>query len=99
MVDTVALEYSVNKKSLVLAYFLWFFLGIFGAHRFYFRRIWSGVAILVLTLASIALLFVLIGAVLIFVPVIWVLIDALLIPGWARDYNNRVLADIKNSVG
>lgn len=98
MVDTIALEYSVNKKSLILAYFLWFFLGIFGAHRFYFGKVWSGIAILVLTLASFVLMFVLIGAVLILVPVIWVLVDALLIPGWARKYNNGVLAAIKDAV-
>lgn len=97
MVDTVSLEYENNKKSIVLAYFLWFFLGMFGAHRFYFGKTGSGLALLLLTVGSLVLTVVLIGAVLIIVPLVWVLVDALLIPGWARDYNNLVLAAIKNS--
>lgn len=29
--------YEASRKSLLLAYLLWFFLGLFGAHRFYTR--------------------------------------------------------------
>ena len=29
--------YEAGRKSLPLAYILWFFLGLFGAHRFYAR--------------------------------------------------------------
>ena len=29
--------YEAGRKSLLLAYLLWFFLGLFGAHRFYTR--------------------------------------------------------------
>jgi len=97
MVDTLSLEYENNKKSIVLAYFLWFFLGMFGAHRFYFGKNISGLVLLILTVGSLALTVVLIGAVLIIIPLVWVLVDAFLIPGWTRAYNNLVLAAIKSS--
>ena len=29
---------SNDRKSTLLAYALWFFLGLFGAHRFYLRK-------------------------------------------------------------
>jgi TM2 domain-containing membrane protein YozV len=32
-----------KRRSLILAYLLWFFLGIFGIHRFYLGRPISGV--------------------------------------------------------
>lgn len=35
--------YDANKKSKLVAYLLWFFLGAFGAHRFYARRALSAV--------------------------------------------------------
>ena len=97
MVDTLSLEYENNKKSIILAYFLWFFLGMLGAHRFYFGKNISGLVLLILTVGSVALTVVLIGAVLIIIPLVWVLVDAFLIPGWTRAYNNLVLAAIKSS--
>lgn len=56
--------------SALLAYLLWFVLGIFSAHRFYFGKI--GTAIL-----QILSYFIVIG-------VIWWIIDAFLIPGWVK---------------
>lgn len=47
--------YDANKKSKLVAYLLWFFLGAFGAHRFYLRRaksallqlaMWIGAAVM-----------------------------------------------------
>lgn len=32
-----------KRRSLIIAYLLWFFLGIFGIHRFYLGRPISGV--------------------------------------------------------
>ena len=29
-------------SRLIIAYLLWFFLGVFGAHRFYLGRFWTG---------------------------------------------------------
>lgn len=38
--------YDANKKSKLVSYLLWLFLGGFGAHRFYNRRIKSAIAML-----------------------------------------------------
>ena len=44
--------YQAGRKSLPLAYFLWFFLGLFGAHRFYARAGRTGWWLLALHLAG-----------------------------------------------
>lgn len=86
-----ALRYDANKKSLLVAYLLWWFLGMFGAHRLYMGRIGSGVALLLISVFSFLLMVVLIGFVTIFISFIWWLIDAFLIPGMVRDWNNRLV--------
>jgi len=62
-----------DGKNVVVAYLLWFFLGVFSAHRFYLGR--PGTAIL-----QILSYFVLIGF-------IWWVIDFFLVPGMVRDGN------------
>ncbi len=48
---------SVTPRRILVAYLLWFFLGIFGAHRFYLRHTrWGVVYLLTLGLAGIGLL-------------------------------------------
>lgn len=81
--DTRALMlFEANKKTALVA--LWFFLGLFGGHNFYLKRIGVAVAQLILTLTVV-------GAV---ITVIWVLIDAFLIPGWVRNQNNLLAAQL-----
>ncbi|WP_206667465.1 TM2 domain-containing protein [Muricoccus nepalensis] len=93
--DAAALmQYDANKRSALVAYLLWFFLGTFGAHRFYAGRIASGVVQLLVTLVSMLLTFVLIGYAGLFLVGLWVLVDALLIPGMIRSYNNRLIASL-----
>ena len=88
MSDTARLmQYDANKKSAVVAYLLWFFLGTFGAHRFYLNLYGTGAAILIITLASFLLMFVGIGVFTIWISVIWVFVDLFLIPGITRNYN------------
>lgn len=70
--------FEANKKTAIVAYLLWFFLGVFGGHNFYLKRTGAAVAQLILTITVI-------GSV---ITVIWVLIDAFLIPGWVRNQNN-----------
>jgi len=91
---TRMMRYDANKKSPLVAYLLWFFLGMLGGHRFYLGRIGSAVAILLLTIASWILTFVAIGLVLLLIPGIWVLVDAFLIPGMVRDFNNRLITEL-----
>lgn len=47
--------YDANKKSKLVAYLMWFFLGAFGAHRFYTRRTLSAVAQLLLWVGAMVL--------------------------------------------
>jgi TM2 domain-containing membrane protein YozV len=70
--------FEANRRSNLVAYLLWLFLGLFGAHNFYLRR--TGVAVTQLILSSI-----IVGMV---ITIPWVLVDAFLIPGWVRGQNN-----------
>ena len=75
------LLYDANRKSAVIAYILWFFLGLFGAHNFYLGRKGVGIAQVLLTISVVGLL----------ITFVWVLVDAFLIPGWVRRENNLLL--------
>src|SRR4029450_3639742 len=78
----VLFVYEANKKTALVAYLLWFFLGLFGAHNFYLGR--TGVAVTQLILSLI-----LVGMI---ITIFWVLVDAFLIPGWIRRQNNLLAA-------
>jgi len=83
--DTRALMlFEANKKTALIAYVLWFFLGLFGGHNFYLRRTGVAVAQLILSLTLIGML----------VTMVWVLVDAFLIPGWVRNENNLLAAQL-----
>jgi TM2 domain-containing membrane protein YozV len=80
----VLMLFEANKKTALVAYILWFFLGLFGAHNFYLGRTGVAVAQLILSL-------IVIGLVITFV---WVIVDAFLIPGWVRRQNNLLAAQL-----
>lgn len=86
--------YDAEKKSVLVAYLLWFFLGGLGAHRFYLGRMGSAVGMLVLFLASIVLSIVVVGALGFVVLGLWWLVDAALIPGMASRHNLRLAATL-----
>ena len=67
------MEFEARKKSTGLAYVLWFFLGVFGGHRFYAGQILLPILQFVSVLCIVGL--------------IWVLIDLFLIPSIIRNYN------------
>lgn len=60
---------GVSKKSRLVAFLLAFFLGGFGLHRFYVRKIGSGLAQLLFTITIIGAL----------ITGIWVIIDMIFI--------------------
>lgn len=76
---------SNDAKSPVAAYFLCFFLGIFGAHRIYLGRTGSGIAMLALSLVGILLSFLILPLVLLLVTGVWAFIDLFLIGGIIRE--------------
>jgi TM2 domain-containing membrane protein YozV len=84
------MHFDANKKSMGVAYLLWFFFGGFGGHRFYAGRTQSAVlqlgsmiGIYVLALA-VSPVFYMLGLVF----GIWMLADAFLIPGMIRAHNS-----------
>ncbi|RXZ84919.1 TM2 domain-containing protein [Paenibacillaceae bacterium] len=84
--ELLLLEQEVKNhgKNMVVAYILWYFLGLFGAHNFYMQRNGVAVAQLVLTITIIGL----------FVNVIWLIVDAFLLHQWVKDHNQHLEARI-----
>ncbi len=77
--------FEANRKSVAATYLLWFFLGIFGAHRFYAGSKKTGIAQLILLVIPI------VGWALL---ALWLLADLFLIPGLVRDYNMQLIEEI-----
>ena len=92
-----AMLYDANKKSVGVAYLLWFFLGGVGGHRFYAGKTGSAIAILALTIIGALLASVGIGIFLLAIVGIWVLVDAFLIPGWIRNTNTLLATMLTNN--
>jgi TM2 domain-containing membrane protein YozV len=86
----VMMLFEANKKSMAVAFALWFLLGLCGAHRFYTQHIGSAVAQLLIFLFSLLTLWLLIGWLTLLPLCIWVIVDAFLIPGWVRSHNNTL---------
>lgn len=62
-------NYVENRKpNVLLAYLLWFFLGALGVHRFYTRRVQSGIIMLISTVLLGPITFGLL-------PLIWWIVD------------------------
>ena len=92
VMDRASAQYDIEKKSLLVAYLLWVFLGYVGAHRFYLGRPLSAFIMLTLSAVTLVLSFVSFGLLsfLWVVVALWWIIDALLIPGMASGHNSRV---------
>jgi TM2 domain-containing membrane protein YozV len=88
---TRMMRFEANRKSVIAAYLIWFFLGAFGIHRMYLGRWITGIILLVLTLAGGGLSFILVGYLPLAVVGLWWLLDALLIPGMVNASNNDLV--------
>ncbi|MFC7736149.1 TM2 domain-containing protein [Roseomonas sp. GCM10028921] len=95
MSDTAAMmHFDANKRSVLVAYILWFFLGWFAVHRFYAGRPVSGLVMLAVSLVSWALTAVAIGYLGLGLIGLWLLLDLFLIPGMIRSYNREIIASL-----
>jgi len=88
---TRMMRFEANKKSVIVAYLIWFFLGAFGIHRMYLGRWISGLILLALTAVGGALSVVLVGYLPLAVAGLWWLLDAILIPGMVNSSNNDLV--------
>jgi len=94
------IAFESGKKSSGISYLLWFFLGGFGAHRFYLGRTGSAIAMLALYIVSwILLLAAGVGLLGFIVIGIWWIVDAFLIPGIARENNEALQRRIEAGFG
>jgi TM2 domain-containing membrane protein YozV len=85
--NTNMMEYDARKKSMLLAYLAWAFLGGLGVHRFYLNRTGSGVAQLLLTVFGWFTLPLGIGMFLLGGLAIWLFVDLFLVAGMVSEYN------------
>src|SRR5512141_1166122 len=76
--------FEANKKTALVAYLLWFFVGILGGHNFYLKRTGVAVTQLILSITVVGLV----------ITAVWVLVDAFLIPGWIRNQNNLLATQL-----
>ena len=90
----LVVTYRAGEKTKSVAYVLLFFLGVWGAHRYYMGRVLTGAAMTVSTIAGLMLLATDIGAFLVGAVFFWATIDAFLIPGWVRTANDELSAKI-----
>ena len=89
------MRFEASKKSTLIAYLLWFFLGWLGAHRFYLGYVTSGLILLALWVVGTVLSVIYIGFIILALPAIWWVVDLFLIPGLARERNHQIIAEIE----
>ena len=81
---------SVSPKSRLAATLLAFFLGEFGAHRFYIGKIGTAVVMLVLAIIGIATVWFFVGIAFLVAVGIWALIDFIFaVSGNMKDSQGR----------
>ena len=73
-------EIKSQGKNMLLAYVLWYFLGIIGGHRFYMKKTGSAIAMLILSITVIGLI----------ATFIWWVVDAFLVHTWVKEHNRNL---------
>lgn len=88
--ETRAVEAGISPKSRLATTLLAFFLGTFGAHRFYIGKTGTAIVMLVLTIIGIPLCFVIVGFALLAAVGIWTLVDFIFaVSGNMKDSNGK----------
>lgn len=85
------MAFDAAKKSAVVAYLLWLFLGFFGVHRLYAGKILSGLIMLALCLVSMLLSLIVVGYLGFVVLGLWWFIDAFLLAAIIRRHNTLLM--------
>jgi TM2 domain-containing membrane protein YozV len=75
---------AAKPRSMLISYLLWFFLGSLGAHRYYNGRLKTGLGMLALTVVGWLTVGVKIGALFLLAVSVWWVVDAFMIPRWAK---------------
>lgn len=81
-------EMKNRGKNAIIAYVLWYFLGMFGGHRFYMKRIGTAVAQLILTLTVVGMI----------VTSIWWIVDAFILYSMVKKHNMEVENQVVNEI-
>ena len=87
--QTVSVKMNMEGKNMIVAYLLWWFLGVLGVHRFYLRRVGTGITQLLLTVIGWALI-VTIGYVLIIAWFIWWALDVYFVYKMVNEENKKL---------
>ena len=86
---TRLMRYDAAKKSVGIAYLLWFFLGTLGVHRFYLGQWATGLVMLVCTVLSVVTF-----GISLLVTGVYMLWDMVTIPGKVQRINTRLIASL-----
>jgi len=81
-------ELRSRGKNVLVAYILWYALGIIGGHRFYMKKTGSAVAMLILSIIVFGLI----------ITLIWWIVDAFRLHHWIRDENRELEYHLANEI-
>jgi len=81
-------ELRSRGKNVLVAYILWYALGIIGGHRFFMKKTGSAVAMLILTLTVLGMV----------ISIIWWIVDAFHVHRWVRDENLELEYQLANEI-
>ena len=89
-VDVEQMRLEEKKKNVILAYILWWFLGFFGAHRFYMGKS-KAVTMLIISILSFITMFIVVGYIGLIAMFIWWISDAINLHKWVTIYNLELI--------
>jgi TM2 domain-containing membrane protein YozV len=86
-----------QKKNAIVAYILWWFLGLFGAHRFYMGKS-NAATMLIISILSFITMVIVVGYVGFFVMLIWWVLDAISLHKWVKAYNLELINNYEKAM-